>query len=127
MFPTAVCSKGYTDQCELQGYISQFSIWTYIAEVHQYHIAVMCGTNPGPGWNSGSFRGNGTGQPDDIAYTRASLAIIQKAVKVREGHVFAMGHSNGAMMSDTHHCTDTARVRACAHACCWTVDQRSDH
>jgi poly(3-hydroxybutyrate) depolymerase len=98
--PLAMFFHGYTDVCEQQGYISQFSIWAYVAEVHQYHIAVMCGTNPGPGWNSGSFRGNASGQPDDIAYTRASLAIIQKAVKVREGHVFAMGHSNGAMMYD---------------------------
>ena len=99
--PLALFFHGYTDTCELQGYISQFSIWAYVAEVQQYHIAVMCGTNPGPGWNSGG-RGNGTGQPDDIQYTRAALAVIQKAVRVREGHVFAMGHSNGAMMYHQH-------------------------
>ena len=61
----------------------------------------MCGTPPGPGWKSGYFT-NATAQPDDIAYTRTSLDMIKKAVHVRPGHVFAMGHSNGAMMSESH-------------------------
>lgn len=100
---------GYTDQCELQGYISQFSIWAYVAEVHQYHIAVMCGTPPGPGWKSG-YQPNTTGQTDDVAYTRDSLAIIKKAVNVKQGHVFAMGHSNGAMMSESHNNTTHAHI-----------------
>jgi len=104
---------GFTDQCELQGYISQFSIWAYVAEVHQYHIAVMCGTPPGPGWKSG-YMANTTGQPDDIAYTRDSLAIIKKNVKVKEGHVFAMGHSNGAMMSETLACKASDIINAIA-------------
>jgi len=104
---------GYTDQCELQGYISQFSIWAYIAEVHQYHISVMCGTPPGPGWNSGaSFRQNNT--VDDVQYTRDSLAIIKKNVQVREGHVFAMGHSNGAMMSELLACNASDIINAIA-------------
>ena len=97
--PLVMFFHGFTDQCELQGYITQFSIWAYVAELHQYHIAVMCGTNPGPGWSSGWSRGNIT-QPDDVAYTRAALSIIQQAVKVKDGAVFAMGHSNGAMMSE---------------------------
>ena len=100
---------GYTDQCELQGYVSQFSIWAYVAEVHQYHIAVMCGTNPGPGWNSG---GDPT-RVDDIAYTRASLALIKSNVNVRDGHVFAMGHSNGAMMSEFRRQVTGTTLPAC--------------
>lgn len=94
--PLILFFHGYSDTCELQGYPSQFSIWAYVAEVHQYHIAVMCGTNPGPGWNSGGD----PSRPDDIAYTRASLATIKAQVNVRDGHVFAMGHSNGAAMSE---------------------------
>jgi len=111
--PLAMFFHGYTDTCELQGYISQFSIWAYVAEIRQYHIAVMCGTLPGPGWASG-YRANTTGVPDDIAYTRASLAIIQKAVKVREGHVFAMGHSNGAAMSELLACNASDIINAIA-------------
>jgi poly(3-hydroxybutyrate) depolymerase len=102
--PLVMFFHGFSDVCEQQGYISQFSIWAYVAELHQYHLAVMCGTDPGPGWNSGIPRNN-SGLPDDVAYTRASLSIIQKAVRVRDGQVFAMGHSNGAMMSAA--CADT--------------------
>ena len=101
--PLTMFFHGYTDTCEEQGYISQFSIWAYLAEVNQYHIAVMCGTLPGPGWASG-YRANLTGVPDDVAYTRAAFAVIQKAVRVRDGHVYAMGHSNGAAMSELLAC-----------------------
>ena len=115
--PLILFFHGFTDLCELQGYPSQFSIWAYVAEVHQYHIAVMCGTNPGPGWKSG-YMANTTGQPDDVAYTRISLDMIKKAVHVRPGHVFAMGHSNGAMMSESPHSQDTVLASVGEHVTC---------
>ena len=111
--PLILFFHGYSDLCELQGYPSQFSIWAYVAEVHQYHIAVMCGTNPGPGWKSG-YMNSTEGQVDDLAYTRTSLSMIKAAVHVKEGHVFAMGHSNGAMMSETLACKASDIINAIA-------------
>jgi len=63
----------------------------------------MCGTGTPPGWNS-NWKENTTGLPDDIAYARASVDLIKRTVKVLPNHVYAMGHSNGAFMSETLAC-----------------------
>ena len=90
--PLVLFFHGFTDTCELQGYISQFSVWALVAELYQYHFAVMCGTlsatGAGPGWSSGYPNAS---RPDDIAYTRAVVARIQQQVKVDTERVFAEG------------------------------------
>ena len=115
--PLALFFHGWTDTCEQ--WISQFSVFALAAEQYQYHLAVMCGTltpDGGPGWNSGFFlqRFNDSTLPDDIAYTRAVVATVQQHVHVQPDRTFAMGHSNGAMMSELLACNASDLIHSIA-------------
>ena len=115
--PLVLNFHGFTDTCEQ--FITQFSVFALASDLYQYHHAIMCGTmtpGGGPAWNSGYFmqRLNATSLPDDIAYTRAVVAAIEARVKVDTGRIFAMGHSNGAFMSELLACNASDLVHAIA-------------
>jgi len=81
------------------------------------HMAVMCGTvgMSGVGWNAGRccLGNNVSAVPvDDVAYARTAVSMIQSTVNVLPSHVFAMGQSNGAFMSEALACNASDVFRA---------------
>jgi len=106
---------GLTDICTQ--FISQFSVFAFVAERFNVHMSVMCGTvgTAGVGWNAGEccLFPNSTAIPvDDVAYTRTAVNTIQSLVNVLPTHIFAMGHSNGAFMSEALACNASDIFRA---------------
>jgi len=51
---------------------------------------------------------------DDEAYTRQAVDMIQSTVEVQKSRIYAMGHSNGAMMSEALACNASDIFRGIA-------------
>jgi len=115
--PLVMFYHGLTDICTQ--FISQFSVFALVAEIFQYHFAVMCGTfgSRGVGWNAGTcclFPNSSSIPVDDVAYTRSAVAMIQSTVQVDKQRIFAMGHSNGAFFSEALACNASDVFRGIA-------------
>jgi len=115
--PLVLFFHGLTDVCTQ--FISQFSVFAFVAEKYQVHMGIMCGTvgTAGVGWNAGTcclFPNSSMPYVDDEQYARTAVKQIQKSVQVEDQQIFSMGHSNGAFMSEALACNASDVFRAVA-------------
>jgi len=107
-YPLVLFFHGVSDTCEQ--YITQFSVYAFVGEVHQYHVGIMCGTLSSSNvvaWNAGMCclgQNSSSIYVDDIIYTRTAVSMINSLVNVDNQRIYAMGHSNGAFMSEALAC-----------------------
>lgn len=98
--PLVVLLHGYAAAGWAQDVVFPFS---QQVEAKRFHYAKLEGTLDQKGhrfWNGTDyccdFANTGV---DDVAYVQAAIADIKQAVAVKEGHVFLVGHSNGAFLA----------------------------
>ncbi len=81
---------------------SPLSAWRAIVDREGIVLAVLQGSSGGdgkPGWND--CRGTAPGNPhtDDVAFARDAIQDVARRVPIDLTRIYAMGMSNGAMMS----------------------------
>ncbi len=98
--PLLLLAHGYSASGPLQDFVFPFS---KLQESRAFHYARLNGTLDRVGkrfWNATDFCCNFEDVPvDDVAYFRAVIEDVKAQRAVKPGHVFVVGHSNGAFMA----------------------------
>lgn len=98
--PLLILAHGYSASGPLQDFLFPFS---KLQESRAFHYARLNGTLDRVGkrfWNASDFCCNFEDVPvDDVAYFRAVIEDVKAQRAVKPGHVFVVGHSNGAFMA----------------------------
>ncbi len=94
---------GTADNAAGQGrYPSPLSAWRAIVDREGIVLAVLQGATGGdgkPGWNDCRRTAPGSPHTDDVSFAHATIQDIAQRLPIDSSRIYAMGMSNGAMMS----------------------------